>query len=261
MENLLDNYEILHTYSENVHLTKTNVKTLLETPIVRWRYNRPPDMTRCQEIKEHMTKQDTFINMPFHLFYNETYEEFECLDGLHRYTALCEAVKDGCSELINDKTVICYIYSKLKIDELKEIFRGINKSVAVPELYISNEYDQTDKTIIENVVKSWESTYKSHFSSNHNFNAPNINRDSLISLLTEVYSDYKVRTEQKMMEMLIKANEFIKSYVEGDIVHYGLSKSYTQKQLEKCVKTGCYLFLFKDSKLKERVFPKIRNIM
>ncbi len=253
---IITNYTLVHAYSNEDYLIKLSVEDLLKLNIVNWKYNRPPDEIRCNEIRDYFIKPSTIINIPFHLYYNEKYNEFECLDGIHRYTGLT-LVED--KELINNKVVIIYLYFKKSEGELIDIFKTINKSIVVPELYISGDYSLTDKDNIEFVVNDLKNRYSEHFSSNKDFRVPQINRDKLIEILTEIYNEYKIRNKSKLLELVNKANECVKEYLEGEYEHRKLSKKFTPKQLEKCHKTSCYLFLYKESNLKEYFFPQARD--
>lgn len=252
---------ILHKYSNEEYLIKISVKELLQKNVVNWKYNRPHDEIRCNEIKDYFIKPNALINSPLHLHYNERYEEFECLDGIHRYTAL-KLIED--KQLVNDKTAIIFIYFKKTEGELIDIFKNINKSIAVPELYISNEYSENDKEVIQTVVNEWKDKYEPHFSSSKDFRVPQMNRDIFIDFVTDIYNDYKIRSKSRLLQLLNKTNDSVKEYIDTGYSHNRKPIKFTPKQLDKCKKTGCYLFLYKDSILKEYFIPlsneKIKNI-
>jgi hypothetical protein len=252
----MNDFEILHKYSPNDIIVKMTVKTLMNLLVVRWKHNRPADTTRCEEMKDYYMKTNSIINMPFHLHYNHRFDEYECIDGFHRYTSL-NMVEN--KELVNDKTIISYIYYNKTDGELVDIFKDINKSVSVPKLYTEEEYDQTDKRIIENVLNEWKSKYESHFSASKNPNSPQINRETFAELLTHVFTTYKIRSDKKLMELIVETNEWIKSHVHGERKYVDLKKKPTPQQLEKCAKTGCYLFLYKDSTVKEIIIPRVKS--
>lgn len=252
IRNKFSDHIILHEYSSDYYLVKINVNELFKINLVNWRYNRPADETRCHEIKSHLLKPSSIINIPFHLHYNEKYKEFECLDGIHRYTAL--TMIDN-KEIIGDKIVILFIYFHKTEGELIDIFMNINKSIAVPELYISKDYSLTDKEIIQAVINEWKDKYELHFSPSKDFRIPQMNRDFFIDFLTSIYNEYKIRNKKTLLEILNKANECVKEYIQTGYSHPRRPIKFTPKQLDKCNKSGCYLFLFKDSILKEHFFP------
>jgi hypothetical protein len=241
------NSEILHSFScdKDTFLIKTTVKELLKVKVINWKYNRPPDEIRCKEIREYFTKPNTIFNTPFHLYYNEKFDDFECLDGIHRYTSI--------KNLEIDKVIFMFLYLKKSEGELIDIFKNINKCISVPELYLSNEYSLSNKQIIETVANEWKNKYEIHFTPNKDFRVPNMNRDMFICILTNILDDHKIRTKGRLEEILENANVFISK-------NYGrYNKKVTTIQLDKCKKSGCYLFLIKDSSIKEHVIPIVTN--
>ena len=250
---VFSDHQISHEYSADHFVVKIKVAELLKINVVNWTYNRPADGTRCSEIKDYLSKPSTVIDIFFHLHYNEKYNEFECLDGIHRYTAL--TMVDN-KELINDKIVFAHIYFKKSEGELIDIFKNINKSITVPELYISKEYSLSDREIIQTVVNEWKDKYESHFSPSKDFRVPQMNRDFFIDFLTSIFNEYKIRNKKTLLELLNKANECVKEYLDTGYSHPRRPIKFSPKQLEKCQKSGCYLFLYKDSTLKEYFFPR-----
>lgn len=254
MDSILKNHTILHEYSRNEILMKVKVEDLLTFKVVNWEHNRPPDETRCNEIKEHFIKSNTIINTPFHFHLNKK-NQLECLDGIHRYTAL-ELVED--KSFVNDKFIIAFIYLNKTYGELIDIFMNINKSINVPDLYKSSDYVKEDKQMIEETVKTIQMLYPTHFSSSRDYRVPQMNRDVFIEILTEVMNKYNMKSKELLLDFLNRCNDYIRIYMESpDVQNKKLPKNHiSEKQLEKCKMSGCYLFLFKRNILEFIIFPK-----
>lgn len=236
----------IHFYDPEHQLIKMQIKDMLPMNIVNWKYNRPADEIRCSEITEYFTKYNPEIVQPFVLHNRTSTDEFEVLDGIHRWTSL---VKIGNTDQMRNKYVLVHIFSNKSDGFLVDLFQNLNKTVPVPNLYMNaNNDDTTQKQIIEHVTKDWIKKYSSHFSPNRNCNVPNINRDTFIDLITEIYNSKKVRSKEQLEELLQKANQSIKEQVETGSRLYRIKPS--DKQKEKCSTTGCYLFLCRPDVIK-----------
>jgi hypothetical protein len=237
----------VHSYNEDHKLIIMTVKDMLKLKIENWEYNRPPDEIRCNEIANHYTKFNVDILQPFYFHYRPKVNRYEVLDGIHRYTGL---IMMNEKELMYDKIVFIHIFTDLMDGMLIDIFQNINKTVPVPKLYISANNDDTEKQIIEYVTKDWIKKYTAHFSPNPNCNVPNINRDTFIELLTYISKSYQVCSKEKLEEILQKANQHIKDHIQSGLNTRTLPNKFSEKQKEKCVKTGCYLFLYRPDIIK-----------
>jgi hypothetical protein len=236
-------YSSIHEYSENHHLIKISITKLLELPVKNWKYNRPPDEVRVAEIENYLKRKDSKILQPFYIHYNTICGTYEILDGIHRYSAIKHL------QPINDKILFVHLFIDLTDGTLIDIFKDLNKTVPVPELYISTttiDDSANEKAVIEDIVKEWQRKYKQHFSSSNNYTIPNINRDSFINMLSELYTTYRVRSKPKMLEILERANNNIRDYLLSGITCKTISTKFSEKQKEKCKDSGCYLFLYKD---------------
>jgi predicted HTH transcriptional regulator len=123
------------------------------------------------------------------------------------------------------------------IGEQIDVFQPLNKSNPVPELYI-RDTSKERREIVQEVVDFWQKKYKSHFSPTPKPNVPNINRDKFIDILDKLCDKYKIRQEniQNLYDMLDEKNDELRN---------NIPKGLKEKTLEKCAKSGCYLFLFK----------------
>jgi hypothetical protein len=233
----------LLSYDTEHTLIKLSIKDMLQLNIVNWKYNRPPDEIRCSEIAEYFTKCNPDILQPFVFHYLSKSEQYEVLDGIHRWISL---TKMNNVEQMYEKYILIHIYKDKSDGFLVDIFQNLNKTVPVPNLYFrANNEDSGEKHIIEHITKDWMKKYQSHFSPNPNCNIPNINRDTFIELITDIYKTQQIRSKEKLEAILQTANGIIKERVES-----GFRNRFTDNQKEKCRKTGCYLFLYRPDNIK-----------
>jgi len=247
---------ILHKYNANHYIIKVQIKDIVggNVNIMNWKYNRPPDMTRCVDIATYIYMSKKPIDSMFYLSYNNVNESYEVIDGIHRYTALKYLKDDYISyneldKKLDDAVLVYeqYILLNVRFNSLEEdligVFKNLNKSNPVPELYFRDSAKER-KEVIEAVVGQWQTKYKSHFSANKNPNIPNANRDRFVELLDNLYDKLDINEERRYIleEALDNMNEYIKQHIPRKI---------SDSTRKKCNETGCYLFLFKMEKLEE----------
>lgn len=241
--------DLVHVYNPDHQVIKMSIKDMLELPIENWKYNRPPDEIRSIEIANYFNKFNVDILQAFYIHYRPDTDAYEMLDGIHRYTGL-KMMNN--LELMYDKIIFIHLFTDLTDGILIDIFQNLNKTVPVPSLYIHvDKKDDTEKVIVEDITKQWITKYKSHFSPNSECNIPNINRDTFIILLTDLYNLYKIRTKDKLEDILEKANILIKEHVQSGLHTRYMPNKFSNKQKDKCLKSDCYLFLYRPDKIKE----------
>jgi len=126
-----------------------------------------------------------------------------------------------------------------------EIFKTLNKSQSVPELYIKDNALEK-RQIIEQIANEWQIKYKRHFSSSSNPILGNTNRNKFIDLLDKIYDKYKI--DSTKINLFKNKLEHANTQISFDIP----SKASVDIRL-KCKESGCYLFLFKNDKLEEYI--------
>lgn len=246
---------VLHDFASNHShlLIKINMQEFLRGPCKKWAYNRPPDLARCPDIARGIFNAKKPVDSLFYISYNNLTKTFDILDGIHRYTALQIIKKENELPLNfldasdfgshNDASwlwtsdVLINIRFNAPLGELIENFQKLNRSNPVPDLYILDN-SQTKRTIIENITSEYYARYKSHFSSSPNPNIPNINREQFIDMVDKLYEKYKIteETAHKLEELL----EGLNGYIQNN-----LPRKISEKALDKCKETGCYLFLYR----------------
>ena len=256
LSSLMPRAEIIHKYSDRHFILKIKVNDLLTTSITNWKYNRPPDMVRCADISKYIYLSKSPLDTMLYLNFNNKSKSFDVLDGIHRYTSL-KIIKEKNSSLdfitpsdygnnndagwLYESHIILNMRFNSTEGELIELFKTLNKSTPIPDLYI-RDIVKEKRDIIENVANNWQVKYKSHFSSNNKPNKPNINRDRFIDLLEKIYNKYNINENNKNLleEVLERANWNIS-------VNIPLKLSETI--VKKCKESGCWLFIYSDEKI------------
>jgi hypothetical protein len=259
MKHHFESSELLFSYNENHAIYKIKINDLLVDSVINWEYNRPPDMERCNDIARYIYNSKKPIDTMFYLSFNNLKDNFEVLDGIHRITAL-KIIKEENSkplELIcngdfgsgNDATwlynqyLLVNIRFNASLGELIEMFKNLNKSQTVSDLYIC-DHSKQKKDIIESIVNEWYFRFKKHFSPASNPVAGNTNRTKFTNLLLYLYDKHKIResTCEKFKKILENANMKISMNIPSKI---------SLDTRIKCRESGCYLFLLKNDVLEE----------
>ena len=256
---LMPSSEIVHSYTPCHKIVKVKVSDILEAPITNWQYNRPPDLTRCNDIaRYHYFSKNIPDNMLYFAFNNKN-QKFNVIDGIHRYTSL-KIIKehnskpldiitpgdfgnDNDAKWLYESYVIINVRFNATEGELIELFKALNKSAPIPELYIK-DVKREKRDIIESLANSWQIKYKEHFSSSNKPTKPNINRDRFIDLLEILYDKYNISEDNKnKLDQILYDKNF-------EISHTILPKGFlTKNAYEKCFKSGCWLFIYKPEEL------------
>jgi len=254
---IMPTVEIVHSYSDRHMIIKIKVADLLNAPISNWKYNRPPDQIRCADIAKYIYLSKKPLDTMLYLSYNNITQSFDIVDGIHRYTSL-KILKENNSNSLdlvtagdygnnNDAGWLYQSYIILNIrfnaieSELIELFKNLNKSTPISDLYI-RDFVKEKREIIENVANNWQVKYKSHFSSNNKPNKPNVNRDRFIDLLQEIYIKYNINEDNKQLleQVLDRANWNISVNIPHKL---------SETIVDKCKSTGCWLFIYTNEKL------------
>jgi hypothetical protein len=240
---------LLHSYSTQHILLKTSIRDVLTAPISNWQYNRPADTTRSMEIARYIYHAKKPVDTMLYLSLNHKTKRFDVIDGIHRYTALMQ-IKEQTKELdfitpnefggdlswLYDSYMILNVRVNATDGELIELFQALNKSNPIPELYV-RDVQKDKRSCIELVSHDWQLRYKLHFSATNKPNRPNINRDRFMDVLDAVYEKHHLTEETKgqLAHILERTNTHISLNVPAKL---------SQNIKEKCVATGCWLFIY-----------------
>jgi hypothetical protein len=227
------NYKVIYTnYESNIQKKLCKIKTneLLKN-IKNWSKNRPEDIVRVKEIKEKLKERLCIIGeIRIWKYKNNNY----IYDGLHRYKASELLYND---ENINlDLNII--IYETLNEQDIINEFIDINKSIAIPALYID---ESLNVPYIQPIIRQYQEKYPSFAKSTRLPQKPNFNRDIIVDLICNILKNQADFTSQKLVEILEKINMIIKD----DIINKNYyMKEPLKKCIEKCEKHNLYLFMY-----------------
>jgi hypothetical protein len=259
MKHFFDSSELVLAYNDNHSIYKIQIKDLLVSSVKNWEYNRPPDMARCPDIARYIYNSKKPIDTMMYLSFNNIKEVFEVLDGIHRITAL-KIIKEENSKPLDlleshefgsgndanwlyNQYILVNIRFNAPLGELIEVFKNLNKSQAVPEIYI-RDHTKEKRDIIDTIANEWFVKYKKHFSSSANPISGNTNRNKFVDLLDKLYDKHKIdeSSADTFRKILNDANRYISTIIPSKI---------SVDIRVKCKETGCYLFLYKNDKLEE----------
>ena len=260
MYSFLPSFEIIHKYTENHIIGKFKISDLLqgasENKIINWKHNRPPDPVRCKELAEYIYNKKQEVDWMFYMV--DENDILHIIDGIHRFHSLQIIKRENIKSpdyltpnILGSNNTAYWLYEKYIFISLRknmsngetiDLFQSLNKSNPVPELYIAPDVNQQKRTLIENIVNEWMTGFNSHFTPSKNPNIPNMNRDKFIEILDFVYEKYQLNNFNNYLisEKLYELNSKLKETPP---------KKTSQCALDKCNKTGCFIFLIGREKL------------
>jgi len=251
LQQLIPSLSVVHEYNPTHFFCKCTVSDIvaIQSSISRWEHNRPPDAIRYKELAEKVfynkTTLDTFI---LYVAFDES-NQLKVVDGMHRFSALKEisASSSSASSLASSSaSSSAYIMLSIRLyptkGELVDWFQNLNNIIPVPELYI-HDHSKQKRDTIEEIVKEWTTRYNSHFTSKKTYRRPNMNVDAFRDLLSELYDKQTPDTITEFSSRLLGFNEALKTQ------DHWKNKTIRASMLEKCNKSGCFLFLWKPDHL------------
>lgn len=251
----------VHSYTPDHFIIKCTIADLLlssnQKKVINWKYNRPPDTIRCNEIAESIYAKKQELDWLIYMVYDKG--ALHIIDGIHRFHSL-QIIKRENSKpedlitpsIFGNNNSAGWLYEKQLLISIRlnmsegqkvDLFQSLNKSNPVPELYMFDT-DQEKRHIIETNANEWVTKFKSHFTASQNPQIPHMNRDRFIDVLSYVYDKYELNnsTRYLLTEKLYELNTKLKKEPP---------KKTREAALEKCNKTGCYIFLIKREQLQE----------
>jgi len=227
-------HRILTHFDDNKILIEVQVIELIAAPCERWRGNRPHDETRCREIADWYSVKSPVIDTIITTTWNNQTKVFEILDGLHRFHAM---------QLANmGHPALLYVRFNDSDGDKIEVFQNINKSVPVTEMWLVDP--QKEKQLyITAFIKEFKAQYEPHFKP-RNPKKPNTTQNLFEELCSGLYDKHHVTSQAQLCSIIMNANHMMSE------INYDCKKA---KQVDKCAKTGCYLFMCANSELLETV--------
>lgn len=265
-----ENSSILYSYSDSEKIMKIKVENFLRGNVVNWHRNREPDKLRIPAISQHIYQSKKIFRTQIYLNYNFKTDQFEIIDGLHRYLSLnllfaLHSGQESIAEETNwynsnedlnwfynsDLIVHCTFHSIER--ELEEIRENINCSQPMP-MVLQNDRTASDLekiSIINNIATEWQNKYKRNFADSDNDTylrtIASTNRNKFIKLLASAYDKHSIDVNKIniLRQLLNHANEYAKERVLSGII------KCNDKIKQRCQESGCYLFILKNSLLED----------
>jgi len=221
----------LHSYNDDEHLFLTNSKQLINFT-QNWKFNRPQDPTRIEEICEYIEKTNNIDGIIYigQLIKNKTIS-YVCYDGNHRRSAL--------EKLEKEYYVLVHVLCNTTDFNIKDRFEILNKSNPVPDIYIREETDNNVKIMITELVKKITEQWPKHQSGSKKPQRPNFNRDNLTEKLDDILKKKCIDDMDNIDSIwnrILQLNKLYKDFYKDNV-------DISQKIMKKCNKNDCYLFL------------------
>jgi hypothetical protein len=127
---------------------KIKMNNFLMLNILRWKFNRPANLERSQEIANSLLHKKQPLSFIFQCIYNKEEKKLEIIDGLHRYYAI-KILK----EQLEDNEQNEWFYNSCLLIECKinntegeviDWFQSINKCSPVLDLYVNRNDEKRE---------------------------------------------------------------------------------------------------------------------
>jgi hypothetical protein len=209
------------------------VKWNLISPLCKkWSRNRDCDMIRIDEMFNYYINGG-YIPRIIHLA-EINCEGLICYDGNHRREVFNKCL---------DQDILCVIdvMFNAKQNDVYEAFANINKSVQLPAIYLVDQVqiEFNIKDDILQLVKTYETNFKSYLSSSSRCHIPHFNRDSFVDNIYNIYKSLNgSATISDISKLLDKLNV---EYSKGNLCRP--HSMYKPHIIEKCKKNNLWLFI------------------
>jgi hypothetical protein len=196
------------------------VKVFNSLHIKVWKHNRPPDQDRVREIHEHMKVSKRMDGM---IYLASVGNDLVCYESNHRREAL-----KGLDEMAS---ILVDFLPNATNEIVKEEFLRLNKSVSVPDLYVSHNPEQLFADL-KIAVDDFCEAYKKHKVASNKPQRPNFNRDGLMDEFYRVIKELNIDVE----EFIKRLSRYNRKLMLKDKT--GLSA----KIVDKCSESGLWIF-------------------
>lgn len=207
------------------HIYWIPVKAFNELPIQKWKFNRPPDQERVDEIRQHLLKEKRVDGLIYLASING---KLVCYESNHRREAL--------KGLDDVEPILTDVIWNTTDEFVKEEFRRLNKAVSVPDLFVSEDSHMDVEEILK-IRNDFCERFKDLKSPAKNPQRPSFNSDLLLDEFTKVMKENKISAEE-LWARLMRLND--------DMSRRDRSK-LKPKVVEKCQGAGLWLFAWSKS--------------
>ena len=222
--------------NENKILYSTTINELKKLKIKNWKKNRFIDDKRIEDINEYY-KSNNIKCIDGIIYLWQKKEEYYIYDGVHRFSS---ALMNN-----NDMNVLVYIYKTNNEYDILNDFQLINKSVPVPDIFITESNNIKKKEFLYSIVDKLCLEYKNFVSSSRRPISPNFNKDNLIEEFSDIsiFSNEYENKEDRFYSLLLEYNNIIKNNLINNKINI----------IKKCEKYNFYLFYSKMYDIKKYI--------
>lgn len=226
----MDNHRIFgklinqHSKNESLYLSNS---LLINKHVTSWKFNRPCDESRIEEIKNDITSHGIVEGIIYvaEILGDNKELQYVCYDGNHR--------REATSRLNESYNMYIQVMWDATHDLIKDKFIRLNTANPVPELYINNdENDEHKRVKVLNVVQMISKKFPKHQTASNKPQKPNFNRDKLTEYIWNNLNINNMNDEE-VFNRLLQLNE--------KYSHYKFN--INEKIINKCKKNNCYLFV------------------
>lgn len=215
-----DNY-FNHKIEQGNHVISIlTVEDFNKLPVKRWKYNRPEDKERVAEIRTWMEDSKRMDGM---IYLACIEDELVCYESNHRREAL-----KGLTDMYD---IVIDVMWNATHDDVKREFMRLNKSVSVPELYVSED-PEIEKAKLVQAVHNFCKNYASMLSTSPRPHRPNFNRDAVTDEFYRLMTEHKIGVD----ELMIRLEDLNRQMMMRD------KTKLSPKVIAKCEETGMWLF-------------------
>ena len=190
-------------------------------PIVMWAFNRPPDSDRVAEIHAYMSESKRMDGIIYLAFVDD---KLVCYESNHRREAL-----RGLTDMAH---ILVDVMWDATNETVKQEFFRLNKSVSVPELFVTPDAGDSLIKDVRNAVDDFCKNYPSMRSSTGRPQRPNFNRDMLTDEFYRVMRENGIGVNE-LGNRLMRLN---REMSQRD------RKRLSEKVITKCEASGLWLF-------------------
>lgn len=167
-----------------------------------------------------------------------------CIDGQHRYHAMCELVR---ADPLSDFEIVIEIIEAMCLDEAEELFQLVNKTRPLPSFLLKEE-DHMEVTVAVKTSKMgarelrdyMKKTYKAFLSTSDKPQRPNVNLDKFVEAIEQ---RYPTECAGNVIEWFQRMNEVHHEYLEDNRANEPFDKclsAIAKKDGTAPLYLGCY---------------------
>jgi hypothetical protein len=191
-------------------------------PITPWKFNRPPDSGRVDEIRTFMKEAKRVDGFIYLACINH---QLVCYESNHRREALKEGMPDDMAQILVD------VLWDATDDMVKAEFFRLNKSVSVPDLYVDSSGEESVTAVLA-AVDTFCTKYPKARSPSGRPNRPSYNRDTFTQEFVRIMKELHISAEE-LLSRLERLNVEMSTRPRGRL---------TVNVAGKCEASGLWLF-------------------